>query len=157
VGAVSSEEPGSQEPGLRILCRRANVVNVEFYGYAAAIGVGISVIWVAWLFAARATLRQYGLKPGYVLAIIQVAVVLMLLLAGFKISDFILMMLGTAEPANVILFRRIWIAIWAVAMVASIQVFLDIRRMAAPNVNSATRPGRRPQARGRQSERRRAR
>jgi hypothetical protein len=115
---------------------------VNFYLYAAAIGVAISLAWVSWLFAARAVLRTYNLKPSHLLTFLQVGVVLGLIVTGFKISDYCLGILGMNTPANTIFFRRIWIAIWAVAMIASIQIFLEIRRMAAvsPNPGPVRRP-----------------
>jgi hypothetical protein len=116
---------------------------MDFYTYAAAIGAGISIVWVAWLFSARAVLRKYQLRPGYILSVLQVALVLLLMLAGFKLSDRCLEILNRTSPTDTLLFRRVWIMIWAVAMVASIQVFLDIRRMASQPVPSPT-PGRRP-------------
>lgn len=117
---------------------------MNFYFYAAMIGAGISGTWVAWLFAARAALRRYQLKPGYLLSVVQVALVLALMYAGFKLSDYFLEILGRTTPSDAVLFRRIWIAIWALAMVASIQIFLDIRRMAAsgppPSQGQVRRP-----------------
>jgi len=103
---------------------------MNFYLYAAIIGAGISGTWVVWLIAARAVLRRYELKPGYLLSVVQVVLVLALMYAGFRLSDYCLEILGRTAPTDAILFRRIWIAIWALAMVASIQIFLDIRRMA---------------------------
>jgi len=116
---------------------------VNFYLDAAAIGLAVSAVWVLWLLAARALLRKYRLKPGFVLTMLQVALVLLLILAGFKASDYCLYRLGMHTPANTIFFRRVWIAIWALAMFASIQIFLDIRRMAetpAPPRAPANRP-----------------
>jgi hypothetical protein len=115
---------------------------MNFYTYAVAVGAGISILWVGWLFTARATLRRYQLRPGYVLSIIQVVLVLALMYAGFKVSDHFLEILGRTGPSDMMLFRRIWIALWAVAMIASIQIFLDIRRMAAPG--PAARPSAAP-------------
>jgi len=128
---------------------------MNFYSYAAAIGAGISIVWVAWLFSARAFLRKYQLRPGYVLSVVQVALVLALMYAGFQLSDRVLEILHRTLPADTILFRRIWIVIWAFAMIASIRVFLDIRRMAAaprtiPNrapARSSTPPDRRSRPR----------
>jgi len=117
---------------------------MNFYTYAAAVGAGISIIWVAWLFAARATLRRRQLRPGYVLSIIQVVLVLALMYAGFKVSNYFLAIVGRTGVADTMLFRRIWIAIWALAMIASIQVFLDIRRMATAGPVSRPSPARRP-------------
>jgi len=119
----------------------SGLAQMTFYLYAAVIGAAISIAWIGWLFAARAALRRYQLKPGYLLSVIQVALVLALMLLGFKLSDYCLEILNRTTPSDVIRFRRIWIAIWALAMVASIQVFLDIRRMAAsePAANQAPR------------------
>jgi hypothetical protein len=117
---------------------------MNFYLYAFALGAGISLVWVAWLLAARAVLRVYKLRPGYVLSILQVAIVLALMLAGYRLSDYCMRVLGSSLPADTIVFRRIWIAIWAVAMLASIQIFLDIRRMAATGTNMALQPLRPP-------------
>jgi hypothetical protein len=130
---------------------------VDFYLYAAALGVAISIAWVGWLFTARAILRKYRLKPGYLLTILQVALVLGLILAGFRISDRCLQAIGLSTPANTILFRRIWIAVWALAMLASIQVFLDIRRMAAADTESTRGCTPRPQSRRKSSPSRRPR
>lgn len=105
---------------------------MDFYLYAAAVGAAISALWIAWLLAARAVLRKYRLKPGYLLSVLQVAIVLGLLFGGFSISDYFLDLLGRRLPADVVLFRRVWIVIWAVAMIASIQIFLEIRGMATP-------------------------
>jgi hypothetical protein len=105
---------------------------VDFYLYAAAVGAVISALWIAWLLTARAVLRTYRLKPGYLLSILQVAIVLGLLFGGFRASDYFLTLLGRTLPADVVLFRRVWIVIWAIAMIASIQIFLEIRGMATP-------------------------
>lgn len=111
---------------------------MSFYLYAAMIGAGISIVWVVWLFGTRGVLRRYKLRPGYLISVIQVALVLALMLVGFKLSDYCLEILSRTRPSDVILFRRIWLAIWALAMVASIQIFLDIRRMASgPEANQA--------------------
>jgi hypothetical protein len=105
---------------------------VDFYFDAAAIGLALSAAWVAWLFAARAVLRKYRLKPSFMMMMLQIGLVLLLIAAGFNASDYCLDRLGMHTPANVIFFRRIWIVIWALAMLASIKIFLDIRRMAEP-------------------------
>jgi hypothetical protein len=128
---------------------------VDFYLYAAGLGVAISLAWIGWLFGARAILRRYQLKPGYLLTILQVALVLALILAGFRISDRCLAELGLGTPANTILFRRLWIAIWALGMLVSIQVFLDIRRMATADTASTRRRTPRLQSRPRSSASRR--
>ncbi len=111
---------------------------MTFYLCATVIGAGISIVWVVWLFTARRVLRRYKLRPGYLISVIQVVLVLALMLVGFKLSDYCLEILRRTTPSDVILFRRIWLAIWALAMVASIQIFLDIRRMASgPEANQA--------------------
>jgi hypothetical protein len=117
---------------------------MSFYTYAAMIGAGISIVWVAWLFSARAVSRKYRLRPGYILSILQVALVLALMLAGFKLSDRCLETLNRTSPADTLLFRRVWLMIWAGAMIASIQVFLDIRRMASSPPAPGPTPARRP-------------
>jgi hypothetical protein len=124
---------------------------VDFYLYAAVVGTAISALWIAWLLAARAVLRTYQLKPGYLLSILQVAIVLGLLFGGFRASDYLLGALGRTLPADVVLFRRVWIVIWAIAMIASIQIFLEIRGMATPASPPASyHPSTRPkQQRGR--------
>jgi len=130
---------------------------MTFYLYAAVIGAGISIAWVLWLFAIRAALRRYKLKPGYLLSVIQVALVLALMFVGFKLSDYCLEILGRTTPSDALLFRRIWIAIWALAMVASIQVFLDIRRMAASGPAASPGQVRRPAAPAKRTRPRRVR
>ena len=130
---------------------------MNFYVYAVAIGAGISLAWVAWLLSARSILRTYKLRPGYVISILQVAVVLSLMIAGYRLTDYCLAVLGLTKPADAIVFRRIWIAIWAVAMIASIQIFLDIRRMAAPDRDGATPVARGRAPRGKRQRPRRAR
>lgn len=130
---------------------------MNFYLYAASIGAGISIAWVVWLFAIRAALRRYKLKPGYLLSVIQVALVLALMFLGFKLSDYCLEILSRTTPSDAILFRRIWIAIWALAMLASIQIFLDIRRMAASGPAANQVPVRRPAATAKRTRPRRVR
>jgi len=119
-------------PAPRTMRNVQRPLTMKFYLDAAVIGGGISIVWIVWLFAARATLRRHQLRPGYILSVVQIALVLALMLAGFKLSDHFLDLLGRAGPSDTILFRRIWIAIWALAMIGSIQIFLDIRRMAMP-------------------------
>lgn len=128
---------------------------MDFYLDAAAIGLALSAAWIAWLFAARAALRKYRLKPGFIMTMLQIGLVLLLIAAGFSASDYCLDRLGMHTPANVIFFRRIWIVIWALAMLASIKIFLDIRRMAEPEAPPRA-PANRPtprSARRRQSRR----
>jgi hypothetical protein len=138
---------------LRIPAGGVTLWAVDFYFDAAAIGLALSAAWIAWLFAVRATLRKYRLKPGFVMTILQIGLVLLLIAAGFSASDYCLDRLGMHTPANVIYFRRIWIVIWAIAMLASIKIFLDIRQMAealpprAPADRPAPRSARRRQTR----------
>jgi hypothetical protein len=119
-------------------------LRVDFYLYAAAIGIALSAVWILWLLAARAVLRKYRLKPGFLMMILQVALVLLLILAGFRVSDYCLYRLGMHTPENTIFFRRIWIVIWALAMLASIKIFLDIRRMAESSAPPPRAPADRP-------------
>ena len=77
-------------------------------------------------------LRASQAKPGAIFSVIQVAVVLTLMLAAYKVSDYCFGVLNITEPKDIVLFRRVWLLIWAVSMVASIQIFLDIRRMSMP-------------------------
>jgi hypothetical protein len=37
-------------------------------------------------------------------------------------------------------FRRVWVIVWALGMAASIQLFIDIRRMSMPPPPSIRRP-----------------
>ena len=115
---------------------------MNFYLVSAGIGVGLGITWVAWLFAARTFLRASRAKPGAIFSVIQVAVVLTLMLAAYKVSDYCFGVLNITEPRDIVMFRRVWLVIWAVSMVASIQIFLDIRRMSmpAPEHRPAARP-----------------
>lgn len=116
---------------------------MDFYLDALAIGLALSVVWVAWLVTARAVLRKYRLKPGFLMTILQIGVVLLMIAAAYSVSDYCLYRLGMHTPANVVFFRRIWIVVWAIGMLASIKIFLDIRRMAEPEAPSrapASRP-----------------
>jgi hypothetical protein len=132
---------------------------MNFYLISAAIGVGLGITWVAWLFAARTFLRASHAKPGAIFSVIQVAVVLTLMLAAYKVSDYCFGVLNITEPSDIVLFRRVWLLIWAVSMVASIQIFLDIRRIsmpvpeqrppARPVTRSSQRPAPRPTTRPR--------
>jgi hypothetical protein len=115
---------------------------MNFYLISAAIGVALGITWVAWLFAARAFLRASYAKPGAIFSVLQVAVVLTLMLAAYKVSDYCFGILNITEPKDIVLFRRVWLLIWAVSMVASIQIFLDIRRLSMPV--SGQRPPARP-------------
>jgi hypothetical protein len=114
---------------------------MNFYLMAAAIGLALIVIWIAWLLAVRAFLRSANTTPGALLSVLQVVVVLALMLGAYRVSEwyFRVQAVNPADaPALLIKFRRIWIIIWALGMAASIQLFIDIRRMSTP-VPSATR------------------
>jgi hypothetical protein len=114
---------------------------MNFYLMAAAIGLALIVIWIAWLLAVRAFLRSAKTTPGALLSVLQVVVVLALMLGAYRVSEwyFRVQAVNPADaPALLIKFRRIWIIIWALGMAASIQLFIDIRRMSTP-VPSATR------------------
>jgi hypothetical protein len=115
---------------------------MNFYLISTAIGVGLGITWIAWLLAARTFLRASQAKPGAILSVIQVAVVLTLMLGAYKVSDYCFGILNITAPKDIVLFRRVWLLIWAVSMVASIQIFLDIRRisMPAPEQQSPARP-----------------
>ncbi len=112
---------------------------------ACAIGLGLALIWLGWLLGVRALMRATRSAPGVLISIVQVVVVLILMLAGYHLTDWCFAQLkipDAAAPAAMVTFRRIWILIWGVGMIVSIQVFLDIRRMAtAP---PAPPPRRRP-------------
>jgi hypothetical protein len=120
-------------------------VPMNLYLMAAAIGAALGLIWLLWLLAVRFFLRKTKSTPGALLSVIQVGVVLALMLAAYRVSNYCFGILGVSEPDTIRLFRRIWILIWAVTMVASIQIFLDIRRMAGRAYGtSGTQPVRRP-------------
>jgi hypothetical protein len=115
---------------------------MEFYLMAVAIGVGLALIWLGWLLAVRTLIRATRSAPGAIISVIQVAVVLLLMLAGYHVTDscFTRLRISAADaPAALVTFRRIWILIWGLGMVASIQVFLDIRRMSTPPASSPRR------------------
>lgn len=108
---------------------------MTFYLIAIGIGVVLAGTWVGWLLAVRAFLHATKSAPGALLSIIQVVVVLALMLAAYHVSDWSLRALGidtAAAPALMVKFRRIWIVVWALGMAASIQLFIDIRRMSTP-------------------------
>jgi hypothetical protein len=90
-------------------------------------------------------MRTMRSSPGVLISILQVIVVLLLMLAGYHLTDWCFAQLKISDadaPGATVTFRRIWILIWGVGMIASIQVFLDIRRMAT--AQPAPPPGRRP-------------
>jgi hypothetical protein len=47
-------------------------------------------------------------------------------------------------PALLVKFRRVWIIIWALGMAASIQLFIDIRRMSMPVPSTVRRSSQSP-------------
>jgi hypothetical protein len=118
-------------------------MGINFYLMAAAIGLALVVIWIGWLLAVRAFLRTAKSTPGALLSVIQVVAVLALMLAAYRVSEWCFRILGinaNDAPALMVKFRRVWILIWALGMAASIQLFIDIRRMSTP----APRPSRQP-------------
>jgi hypothetical protein len=118
-------------------------MGMNFYLLAAAIGLVLVALWIGWLLAVRAFLRAAKSTPGALLSVVQVVVVLALMLAAYRVSEWCMPKLGvsTAEaPALLVKFRRIWIVIWALGMAASIQLFIDIRRLSAPAPPSIRRP-----------------
>jgi len=75
--------------------------------------------------------------------VIQVVAVLALMLSAYRVSEWYFRSLGidaAAAPALMVKFRRIWIIVWALGMAASIQLFIDIRRMGTPPPPSIRRP-----------------
>ncbi|MGH7986893.1 MAG: hypothetical protein ACREQX_11490 [Candidatus Binataceae bacterium] len=103
---------------------------MHFYTMAGAIGVVLGIIWVVYLLAARAYLRRFHIRPNVLFTIFTVGLVILLMVGAYHVSDYILATIGMADPGHIVTFRRIWLVIWAVSMVASIQIFIDIRRMA---------------------------
>jgi hypothetical protein len=109
---------------------------MNFYLTAGAIGCALILIWIGWLLAVRAFLRSAKTTPGALLSVLQVVVVLALMLGAYRVSEwyFRMMPISPADaPALMVKFRRIWIIIWALGMDASIQLFIDIRRMSTPS------------------------
>ena len=116
---------------------------MNFYLTAAAIGLALVLIWIGWLLAVRAFLRAAKSTPGALLSVLQVVAVLALLLAAYRVSEWCFRILGISPadaPALMVKFRRVWIVIWALGMAASIQLFLDIRRMSTPAPPPIRRP-----------------
>ncbi len=110
-------------------------MTAKFYLAAIAVGVALALGWLLWLMAARAYLRAARSTPGAILAIIQVAVVLALMLAGYRATDWTISRFGfdpATAPGAAMTFRRVWILTLGAGMVACIQIFLDIRKMATP-------------------------
>ena len=127
---------------------------MNFYTAAGAIGLALILIWIGWLLAVRAFLRAAKTTPGALLSVLQVVVVLALMLGAYRVSEwyFRVAAISPADtPALMIKFRRIWIIIWALGMAASIQLFIDIRRMSTAVPSSVRRP---PQSSGRRRPRR---
>jgi len=118
-------------------------MSTNLYLIATVIGLALIVIWIGWLLAVRAFLRAAKSTPGALLSVLQVVVVLALMLTAYRASEYCFRTLGinpADAPALMIKFRRVWIIIWALGMAASIQLFIDIRRISTP----APRPLRRP-------------
>jgi hypothetical protein len=118
-------------------------MDMTLYLMAAAIGVALIAVWIVWLLALRAFLRAAKSTPGALLSVIQVVAVLALMLTAYRVSEWCFRMLGvnaSDAPALMVKFRRIWILIWALGMAASIQLFIDIRRMSTPAPPSIRRP-----------------
>ena len=127
---------------------------MNFYTAAGAIGLALILIWIGWLLAVRAFLRAAKTTPGALLSVLQVVVVLALMLGAYRVSEwyFRVAAISPADtPALMIKFRRIWIIIWALGMAASIQLFIDIRRMSTPVPSAVRRP---PSSSGRRRPRR---
>jgi hypothetical protein len=116
---------------------------MNFYLSAAAIGVALILIWIGWLLAVRAFLRSAKSTPGALLSVLQVVVVLALMLSAYRVSEWYFRIHGidaADAPALMVKFRRVWIIVWALGMAASIQLFIDIRRMSMPPPPSIRRP-----------------
>jgi hypothetical protein len=116
---------------------------MNFYLVAAAIGVALILIWIGWLLAVRAFLRTAKSTPGALLSTLQVVVVLALMLGAYRVSEWYFQIHGidaADAPALMVKFRRVWIIVWALGMAASIQLFIDIRRMSMPPPPSIRRP-----------------
>lgn len=118
-------------------------MSTNLYLLAAVIGLVLIVVWIGWLLAVRTFLRAAKTTPGALLSVLQVVVVLALMLTAYRVSEYCFRTIGVSPadtPDLMIKFRRIWILIWALGIAASIQLFIDIRRMSTP----APRPLRRP-------------
>jgi hypothetical protein len=118
-------------------------MGMNFYLMAATIGVALIAVWIAWLLAVRAYLRAAKSTPGALLSVIQVVAVLALMVTAYRVSEWCFRILGvnaSDTPALMVKFRRIWILVWALGMAASIQLFIDIRRMSTPAPPSVRRP-----------------
>ena len=120
-------------------------MGMNFYLIAVAIGAALIGAWIGWLLAVRAFLRAVKSTPGALLTVLQVVVVLAMMLTAYRVSEWYFRTIGidaADTPALMVRFRRIWIIVWALGMAASIQLFIDIRRMSTP-ARSLRRP---PQA-----------
>jgi hypothetical protein len=116
---------------------------MNFYLMAAAIGVALIIIWIGWLLAVRAFLRAAKSTPGALLSVLQVVVVLALMLGAYHVSEWYFRIHGidaADAPSLMLKFRRVWVIVWALGMAASIQLFIDIRRMSMPPPPSIRRP-----------------
>jgi len=116
---------------------------MNFYLMAAAIGVALIIIWIGWLLAVRAFLRAAKSTPGALLSVLQVVVVLALMLSAYRVSEWYFRIHGidaADAPSLMLKFRRVWVIVWALGMAASIQLFIDIRRMSMPPPPSIRRP-----------------
>ena len=103
---------------------------MNFYVAAVAVGLGLAAVWVLWLIAVRSYLRRTRSRPGILLSILQVVVVLLLMQLAYRLSDRYFDWANITAPDAMKTFRRIWILTYGAGMVASIQLFLDIRKMA---------------------------
>jgi hypothetical protein len=125
---------------------------MNFYLMAAAIGVALIIIWIGWLLAVRAFLRAAKSTPGALLSVLQVVVVLALMLGAYRVSEWYFRIHGidaADAPSLMLKFRRVWVIVWALGMAASIQLFIDIRRMSMPPPPSIRRPPSSPRNRER--------
>jgi hypothetical protein len=125
---------------------------MNFYLMAAAIGVALIIIWIGWLLAVRAFLRAAKSTPGALLSVLQVVVVLALMLSAYRVSEWYFRIHGidaADAPSLMLKFRRVWVIVWALGMAASIQLFIDIRRMSMPPPPSIRRPPSSPRNRER--------
>jgi hypothetical protein len=121
---------------------------MNLYLAAVAVGVGLVLIWLSWLLTVRLYLRRTRSKPGILLSILQVIIVLLMMQVAYRVSDHYFARANITSPDVMRTFRRIWILVLAAGMVASIQIFLDIRKMAEPvsapqRVQPRNRAGRR--------------
>jgi hypothetical protein len=125
---------------------------MNFYLMAAAIGVALIIIWIGWLLAVRAFLRAAKSTPGALLSVLQVVVVLALMLSAYRVSEWYFRIHGidaADAPPLMLKFRRVWVIVWALGMAASIQLFIDIRRMSMPPPPAIRRPPSSPRNRER--------